>query len=147
MMTGILGGLISVASPILGYNSAFYRYYQFFFAHGILILTPFYFILVHDYIPSTKEIYWSFAILQSFATFMMVFNYYMGTDFMFLFFDRTKIDKFPAIAYFGGIPYYIILMEILAISYHIVTDKLIRYLEKHEMLKQPHYTIIEGERV
>jgi hypothetical integral membrane protein (TIGR02206 family) len=129
MMTGIAGGAISLATPIIGYNSEYYRYYQFYIAHGILVLVPFYYLFVKHYIPSGKEIKYSFYILQAIATFMMVFNYYMNTDFMFLFFDPSKIDKFPLIALFGGIPYYIILVEITAIAYFYVTSLLVRFID------------------
>ena len=89
---------------------------------------------MHHYIPSGKEIRHSFYILQGLALFMMVFNYYNNTDFMFLFFDKAKIDKFPAIKYFGGIPYYIILVEFTAIGYFYVTNQIIRLIEKKDRI-------------
>jgi uncharacterized membrane protein YwaF len=95
-----------------------------------------------NYIPQGKEIKYSFYILQSIAVFMMVFNYYMNTDFMFLFFDPSKIDKFPAIALFGGIPYYIILVEITAITYFYATNKLIRFIEKGKLEFHSHKEVM-----
>lgn len=132
MMTGIAGGLISLAFPILGYNASYYRYYQFMFAHGILVLVPFYYMFVYGFMPTSKEIRNAFIILQVLAIFMMVFNYFMDTDFMFLFFDKSKIDKFPAISMFGGIPYYIILVEFAALGYFFLIDRLIRYVQKEK---------------
>ena len=128
LMTGVAGGLISLFFPILGYNAMFYRYYQFMIAHGILILTPLYFMAVHDYIPSAKEVRISFYILQGLAIFMIVFNYYMNTDFLFLFIDPAKLDKFPAIALFGGIPYYIFLVEITGMLYFYGFYKVISFI-------------------
>ncbi len=40
-------------------------YYQFYIAHGILILTPIYFLFVHQYIPNLKETVKAFGILQA----------------------------------------------------------------------------------
>jgi len=113
---GILGAFVSYLTPIHGYTSAYYRYYQFYIAHGILILTPIYYLLVHQFYPSFKDTIHAFLILQSLAIFMGVYNYFYGTDFMFIFVDPAKIDKFPLIAKFGGIPYYIIWMEIVGFS-------------------------------
>jgi len=135
MLTGIAGGLISLTNPILGYDSGYYRYYQFFIAHGILVLVPFYYLFVYNFIPKTSEIIKSFIILQIIAIFMMVFNYYMNTDFMFLFFDKAKIEKFPSIAKFGGIPYYIILVEIAGMAYFAITALIFRLLESLEVIK------------
>lgn len=130
MMTGIGGGLISLATPIIGFDSSYYRYYQFYIAHGILVLVPFYYMFVYNYLPSGKEIRKAFIILQSIALFMAIFNYYMNTDFMFLFLDPLKIDKFPAIANFGGIPYYIIFVEIAGLSYFYGVHQFIQYLKR-----------------
>ena len=133
LMAGIAGGVISLATPIIGYDSSYYRYYQFYIAHGLLLLTPLYFMFVHGYKPTGKEVRDSFIILQSIGIFMMVFNYYMGTDFMFLFLDPSKIDKFPAIRYFGGIPYYLVLVELVAIGYFYRTYKYITYKENKNL--------------
>lgn len=125
---GLAGALISFSTPLIGANSSYYRYYQFYIAHGILILTPIYFLLVHKYIPNLKETIKAFGILQGLATFMVLFNYMMNTDFMFVFIDKAKIDKFPGIAQFGGIPLYLIWVEIAGISLfaimYMITKKL-----------------------
>lgn len=115
LYTGVLGGLISLFTPIMGYDSAYYRYYQFYGAHIILILTPLYYMIVKGYFPSKRNTIYAFIILQSLAIFMGFFNYIYNTDFMFIFVNPDKINKFPVIAKFGGIPYYLIWVELLAI--------------------------------
>jgi hypothetical integral membrane protein (TIGR02206 family) len=112
LYAGVLGGLISLATPIIGYDSGYYRYYQFYIAHGLLIITPIYFMFVHNYFPTKKDVINAFWILQGLIVFMGVFNVIFGTDFMFVFLDPSKIDKFPVIQYFGGIPWYIVPGEI-----------------------------------
>jgi len=108
LYTGVAGGLISLFTPIIGYNSEYYRYYQFYFAHILLILTPLYFLLVKDYYPSKRSTVQALMVMQGLILFMGVFNYMYGTDYMFVFVDPTKLAKFPSIANFGGIPYYLI---------------------------------------
>ena len=127
---GLLGALISYLTPNHGYNAMYYRYYQFYIAHGILILTPIYFLFVHKYVPNLKETIYSFAILQSLAIFMVIFNYFNNTDFMFVFVDKAKIEKFPAISSFGGIPFYLIWVEITAIVLFTVIYLIIRKVTK-----------------
>lgn len=130
LMTGILGALISFSSPVIGYDASYYRYYQFFFAHGILLITPIYYLFVYDWFPSKKEVIKGYIILQVLAKFMLLFNYVMGTDFMFMFLDPSRIDKFPMIEYIGGIPFYLIVAEIVIGLYFYGSYKLFSYLNK-----------------
>jgi hypothetical integral membrane protein (TIGR02206 family) len=133
LYAGVLGGLISLFTPIIGYDSHFYRYYQFYGAHILLIVTPLYFLIVKQYYPSKKDTIHAFLILQGLAIFMGVFNYFMGTDFMFIFVDPEKITKFPAIAKFGGIPYYIIVLEIAGILLFTLFYRLTRILFNYQL--------------
>lgn len=136
LYTGILGGFISLFVPVIGYNSSFYRYYQYEIAHGLLILTPIYFLAVHDYIPRKKETIYSFLILQAMAIFMAVFNYFIGTDYMFLFLDPDKINKFPVIAKFGGIPLYIIWVEMFGVTLYFVEYKIIHFFYRTKKIEE-----------
>ena len=115
LFTGVLGGIISLFTPVIGYDSHFYRYYQFYGAHILLIVTPIYFMVIKGYFPTKNNTIIAFVILQSLAIFMGFFNYFNNTDFMFIFVDPDKINKFPVIANFGGIPYYLIWVELVAI--------------------------------
>lgn len=133
LFAGAIGGLISLLTPIMGYNSAYYRYYQFYGAHILLIITPLYFMIVEQYYPTKKDTVIAFGILQSLAIFMGFFNYFMNTDFMFIFVDPAKIDKFPAIAKFGGIPYYLILFEITGMISFTVLYKITTLIQHYSM--------------
>lgn len=132
LMTGVLGSIVSLSYPIIGYDSSYYRYYQFFFAHGILLVTPLYYLIVYRWVPSKKEVFKAYIILQILAKFMLVFNYFMGTDFMFMFLDPSKLDKFPIIKYLGGIPYYLIVAELVIGLYFYGSYKLFSYLKKEK---------------
>jgi hypothetical integral membrane protein (TIGR02206 family) len=133
-ITGIIGGLISLFTPIIGYNSLFYRYYQFYTAHILLILTPLYFLLVKGYIPKTKDLWNTFFILQGLFLFMGLFNYIFDTDFMFIFLNPNKITKFPVINYFGGIPYYILLGEIVVVFVFLLLNRVILFIDKNRKI-------------
>lgn len=130
LFTGVAGGLLSLFIPVLGYDSSYYRYYQYMIAHGILILTPIYFMAVHGYIPSAKETIYSFLVLEGIAIFMIIFNYYNGTDFLFLFIDEAKINKFPVIKSFGGIPLYLLWAHMTGIFYYFISYKAINFFYK-----------------
>ncbi len=117
LLAGTMGVVISLSSPVIGYNFEYYRYYQFFFAHGILLIGPLYVSFMHNYLPSKKEVIIGFLILQSLAIFMGFFNYYVGTDFFFMFVDPIKLEKFSMIKYIGGIPFYLIFVELFALAY------------------------------
>ena len=136
LYAGVAGGLISLFFPIIGYDANYYRYYQFVIAHIILILTPIYFMAVHGYVSSKRETINGFLILQAIAIFMVIFNYFLGTDFMFVFINVDKIEKFPAIEKFGGIPLYLFWVEIVGISYYIITYKVINFFLKLENKKE-----------
>ncbi len=132
LYTGILGGLLSLTIPIIGYNSAYYRYYQYEIAHTLLVLTPLYFVAVHDYLPTKQETIKAFLIFQGIVLFMVIFNYYANTDFMFVFIDKTKITKFPVIAKFGGIPLYLLWGELLSGGLYFVEYQIITFLYKYK---------------
>jgi hypothetical integral membrane protein (TIGR02206 family) len=132
LMTGVLGSIISFINPIIGYDSSYYRYYQFFFAHGILFITPLYYFIVYKWYPGKKDLLKGYWILQALALFMIIFNYFMGTDFMFMFIDPDKLEKFPMIQYLGGIPYYILVAEVVVGLYFIGSYILFRYLNTKE---------------
>ena len=117
LLAGTLGVVVSLSNPIIGYNFKYYRYYQFMFAHGILLIAPLYVSFVHNYLPSKKDVINGFIILQTLAIFMGVFNYFNNTDFFFMFVDPAKLEKFSVIKYVGGIPYYLIFVEVAALAY------------------------------
>ncbi len=130
LYTGVLGGLVSLFTPVIGYDSSYYRYYQFYASHILLIITPLYFLLVYDYIPSKKDTLRAYIILQGLIVFMALFNLFFDTDFMFVFLDPKKIEKFPVISKFGGIPYYIIpaeaLVAVLFLGMHYLIHRVIK---------------------
>lgn len=129
LLSGVLGAVVSLGIPIIGYDSGFYRYYQYMIAHGILFLAPLYFLIVHKYIPSKKDVIKAFIILDSITIFMTVFNYFNNTDFFFMFIDPVKIEKYPMIKYFGGIPYYVLIVQVLALLYFYGAYHLFKYLK------------------
>lgn len=128
LLAGVLGAVVSLTMPVIGYDARFYRYYQFMFAHGILFLAPLYFMIVHNQIPTKKDVIKAFIILDTLTLFMTIFNYYNNTDFFFMFLDPSRIEKFPMIKYFGGIPYYMILVQILALGYFYGAHRFFVYL-------------------
>ncbi len=138
LYTGVIGGMISIFVPVIGYDSHYYRYYQYYIAHILLIITPLYFMFVHDYFPSKKETIKGFLILQAIATFMAIFNYFTNSDFMFLFLDPAKIDKFPVIAKFGGIPLYLLPVEIAGVSAFYLMFRLTQFIKSYQV-KQIEY--------
>jgi len=138
LYTGVIGGLISLFTPIMGYNSEFYRYYQFYGAHILLILTPLYFLIIEEYYPTKRDTIVAFGILQTLAIFMGFVNYFMNTDFMFIFVDPAKIEKFPAIDNFGGIPWYLVLVEITGIVAFYLFYKVTNFIQ-HKHLNEIEY--------
>ena len=130
LYAGVIGGFISLFVPVYLNDSSYYRYYQYAIAHSLLILTPIYFMAVHDYIPSKKDTIYAFLILEAIGVFMIIFNYIVGTDYMFVFINADKIDKFPVIAKFGGIPLYLLWVHIAGISFYIIAYNVINFFLK-----------------
>lgn len=126
LIAGILGAAVSLLYPVIGYSAAYYRYYQFFIGHSLLVIAPLYFMFVHQMRPSQKDVIQAFITLQALAVFMTIFNYYNDTDFMFLFIDPAKIKNYDVIRYMGGIPYYLIVVELLASAYFYGMYRLFR---------------------
>jgi hypothetical integral membrane protein (TIGR02206 family) len=131
LYTGVLGGLVSLITPVMGYDSSFYRYYQFYIAHILLILTPLYFMIIKSYYPTKKETIVSFLILQGMAIFMGIFNVIYGTDYMFIFFNPDKVNKFPVIANFGGVPWYLVWVELTGIIAFIIFYQIVALVQRN----------------
>lgn len=144
LYTGVLGGLVSLITPVMGYDSSFYRYYQFYIAHILLILTPLYFLIVKQYYPSKVETIRAFMVLQSLAIFMGIFNVIYGTDFMFIFFDPDKVNKFPMIARFGGVPWYLIWVELTGILAFYVFYQGIAFVQRRSLNNSTYNNDIGG---
>lgn len=136
LYAGTMGTFVSVVYPVLGYDSGYYRYYQFFIAHGILLLTPIYYLVIYEYYPTFKDTIRAFVILQIMAIFMLIFNYYVGTDFMFMFLDPDKLEKFEVIKYLGGIPTYLIWVEVLGFGFFMGMYYVIKKIYKEHYEKE-----------
>ncbi len=139
LYTGVLGGIISLLTPIIGYDSNYFRYYQFYIAHSLLILTPIYFMAVFGFFPSKSDTIKSFIILQVLAIFMLFFNYFNGTDFMFVLLDPEKLVKFPLISKFGGIPFYLIWVELVGITLFYIMYQVTTIIRKFHFVDDIEY--------
>ncbi|MCB5237780.1 TIGR02206 family membrane protein [Niallia circulans] len=109
---GIIGALMAIVTPELFFGYPHFRYFHFFVTHILIISTCLYFVLVHQYKPTKKGLFLSFAFLNSCAGLAWMVNKYTGGNYMFL---ASKPANGSLFDYLGPYPYYVLVLEVVAL--------------------------------
>lgn len=99
-----IGALFSLFIPNMGFGPDHFRYYHYFFVHGIIVFAPFYYIAIHGYIIKFKDLLISTVILLPFALLVMGLNFLIEANYMFL---HHKPEISTPLDLFGPWPDYI----------------------------------------
>lgn len=92
-----------------------YRYFQFFFSHGMILATAIYFTVSYGYRPTKKSIVRAFVFTNIYALVIGAFNLLVDGNYMFL---CHKPETASLMDVMGPWPVYIIPLEFMAlISY------------------------------
>ncbi|MFD2169646.1 TIGR02206 family membrane protein [Tumebacillus lipolyticus] len=112
-LIGIGGALQALLTPDLGYYSfPHFRTYQFFIAHGAILLAGFYMVFVEGYRPTLHSIWRSLLVLNIIAGLVGIANWLTGGNYMFL---AHKPGGASLIDLLGPWPYYILWLELVAL--------------------------------
>ncbi|KPU45456.1 integral membrane protein [Oxobacter pfennigii] len=110
--TGIGGAIQAIFTPEIGmYTYPHFRYFQFFTAHGAIILACLFMTFVENYKPAAKSIIKTFIYLNIYAIIIGIFNKLTGSNYMFL---CAKPEASSIMDYLGPWPFYIISLEAVA---------------------------------
>lgn len=108
-LVGMGGALQALLTPDLGhYSYPHFRTYQFFIAHGAIMLAGFYMVFVEGFRPTLHSIWRSILMLNIIAALVGLANWLTGGNYMFL---AHKPGAASLLDLLGPWPYYIIWLE------------------------------------
>lgn len=108
---GIGGAVQAIMTPDLELGFPHFRFFHFFYTHGGIILTAFYFTWKTDHRPTFKELIQTILVLNVIAVIVYIINLIVQGNYMFL---RMKPENGSLLDYLGDYPYYILSMEFVA---------------------------------
>jgi hypothetical integral membrane protein (TIGR02206 family) len=111
---GCVGGLMAIATPNI--QTIDWYFVPFFVWHLFLIAGPFYQMLVDNFHLTYKSIYTTMATTLVLASTMMLFNRWLGSNYMFV---SEKISSFDALG-LPDYPYYLPYLGLIALAmFHV----------------------------
>lgn len=110
-LLGVAGTTQAILTPTVEFSFPHFRYYQFFFAHALIIFVVLYMTFVHNYRPKFKSLSKTLLLINMILPFIGIINYLTGGNYMFL---ARKPESASLLDYLGPWPWYIISLEILA---------------------------------
>lgn len=112
LFAGIGGALQAIVTPDLEVGFPHFRYFQFFYVHGGIIFTAFYFTWIKNNRPTLRDVFETMIVLNLFACLVFIINIIVSGNYMFL---REKPKMGSLLDYLGSYPYYIISLEGIAL--------------------------------
>lgn len=109
---GIVGALLAILTPNLGYGFPHFRFIQFFMAHYAIILAALYMTWIESYRPQWRSIGYTMLALNVIALAVGLINYLIGSNYMFL---MRKPSTPSVLDWFGPHPTYLIVEELFAL--------------------------------
>ncbi|MEX1377770.1 MAG: TIGR02206 family membrane protein [Eubacteriales bacterium] len=103
-----LGAMVSLFVPDLGgYGIDHFRYYHYFYVHGYIVFTSFYFVFVHKYKIKLKDLLRATVLLLIIAALVLLVDYLADANYMFL---MSKPEVGSPLDLFGPWPKYVFAM-------------------------------------
>lgn len=128
---GVVGAFMAIITPELFLGFPHFRYFQFFITHIFIIWTCLYFVFIHHYKATKKGLFASFLFLNASAALAFIANKLTGGNYMFL---AHKPSNGSLLDYFGPYPYYILILEGVALFFFFLL--LIPFLVKDKVKKK-----------
>lgn len=144
LVCGVIGGLSSFISIDLSLSSSYFKYYKFTLSHIAIIISPIYFIIIHNYQLRVRELLEVFIELQILAIIMGVFNNFFKTNYFFVSFTSNFAAKGTVLENLGEGYKYFINLEITAICYFIIVFIILKLVEFRKISKNKYSLILEN---
>ncbi|EOD01145.1 TIGR02206 family membrane protein [Caldisalinibacter kiritimatiensis] len=134
---GLGGATQALITPdIQGYGFPHFRFFQFFIAHGLIVIIVFYMVFVYQYRPTIKSIIKTFKMLIAFGIIVAVVNLLTGGNYSYL---CEKPPSPSLMDILGPWPWYILsLLGIATLTFIIVylPFAIKDYIEKRKEVKK-----------
>lgn len=110
---GIAGAMQAIVTPELFVGFPHFRFFQFFLTHMVIIWVALFYVYVKGYRITRKGLWQSFVFLNLTALFAFTANIITGGNYMFL---AHKPSNPSALDFLGPYPFYILVLEFIALS-------------------------------
>lgn len=108
---GLAGATMAILTPDLtNYGFPHFRYYQFFFSHGMIITGVLYMVFVKEYLPNLKSLLRTIMFTNLILPFIGLINFFTGGNYFFI---ARKPVTGSLLDFLGPWPYYIIGIEVV----------------------------------
>jgi hypothetical integral membrane protein (TIGR02206 family) len=110
---GLSGAVQAILTPDLGiYSFPHFRAFQFFIAHGAVVIASLFMVIVEGYRPRWKSIWNAFGLLNVYALIIGIINRMMQANYLFL---SHKPENPSLMDFLGPWPWYILSLEMVAV--------------------------------
>ncbi|GEL76788.1 YwaF family protein [Tenuibacillus multivorans] len=123
------GAFLAIVTPELFFGFPHFRFFQFFIAHMVIVLSCLYMLWVEEFRPTFMSVIRSFIVLNVIAVFVFIINKLIGSNYMFL---VEKPSNTSIIDYLGPYPWYILSLEAVAFALFILIYLVIYLLRKNK---------------
>jgi hypothetical integral membrane protein (TIGR02206 family) len=108
-----------------------FNFYSYFITHGGLILVVVYMIVHFEFTPRPKSWFWALGYTQLLAMAVGLLNYFVNANYMYLS-HKPEVEN-PFVI--GDWPYYILILEAVALLHFIVFYLPFYWSQKRKMAK------------
>lgn len=131
------GAFQALLQPTVTVGTEYFKYWQFFTHHTLLIILPIAFIYFNNWIPRFKDVIRSYLWLVVVSIPVMVFNTFTGMGYMFISLGHDARPTTGSILdYLGPFPYYLITLTALAFVLLYITYLPIQLIYRKRISKQ-----------
>ena len=127
---GLAGGIQSLLTPEFTIGMEGYNFYSYFISHGGLIMVVAYIIVHYEFTPRPKSWLWTLGYLQILVIVVGIINYFIHSNYMYLL-QKPEVEN-PFVI--GEWPYYIFILELVALLHFIIFYLPFYYLNKRKVL-------------
>lgn len=125
---GLAGGIQSLLTPEFTIGMGGYNFYSYFINHGGLILVVAYMIVHYEFRPRPKSWLWTLGYMQIVVVVVGIINHFVHSNYMYLS-HKPEVEN-PFVI--GEWPYYILILEFVALLHFIVFYLPFYYLNKRK---------------
>ncbi|WP_053070373.1 TIGR02206 family membrane protein [Alkalihalobacillus pseudalcaliphilus] len=111
---GVGSAFLTIITPdIGGFGFPHFRFFHFFMAHGLVIIAVIYLLFIRKFTLSLRTVWSNWLILNGYAFFVFSVNWLVGGNYMYLMQKPPSPSPFD---WFGPWPYYIIVLQVVALG-------------------------------
>lgn len=115
--TALGGATQAMLTPALGFPFPYYRFFEFFLSHIVIIAAALFMVFVEKYKPTLKSVVKTMVLLNFYAAVVFFINKATGGNYLFL---SEKPKNGSIMDFLGPYPYYILGLEGIAVLLFIL---------------------------